>query len=47
MISINLPPIKTNKQIENFFIKKGLISIVNESKKKKPYVNEIINEQLL
>ena len=45
MISINLPPVKTKKQIESFFIKKGLISILKESKKKKSSVNGKINNE--
>ena len=42
MISINLPPKKTNKEIEKFFSKKGLNLFVNESKGKQLSVNEMI-----
>lgn len=42
MISINLPPKKTNKEIEKFFKKKGLNLFVNESKGKQLSVNEMI-----
>ena len=42
MISINLPPKKTNKEIEKFFKKKGLNLLVNESKRKRLSVNEMI-----
>lgn len=41
MIKIKFPPKKTIKQIENFFIKKGLGILVSESKKRKLHVNEM------
>lgn len=42
MVKIKLPPNKTKKQIEDFFIKKGLYLLVSESKKKNLSVNEMI-----
>ena len=42
MISINLPPKKTNKEIEKFFKKKGLNLFVSESKGRQRSVNEMI-----
>ena len=41
MIKINIPQKKNKKFIEKFFIKKGLKFLVDQSKKKKPKVNEM------
>jgi|TARA_B100000902_G_C27157656_1_gene837046 hypothetical protein len=42
MINIKIPANKSIKFIENFFIKKGLKLIVNQSKKNKANVNQMI-----
>ena len=42
MIKITLPPKKSKKYIENFFIQRGLKIIVDQSKKRKRSVNEMI-----
>ena len=44
MISINLPPKKTDKEIEKFFKKKGLNLFVDESKGKLLPVNKMIDK---
>ena len=44
MISIKLPPKKTNKEIEKFFKKRGLNLLINESKGKQLSVNEMIED---
>ena len=44
MISIQLPPKKTNKEIEKFFKKRGLNLLINESKGKQLSVNEMIED---
>ena len=41
MINIKIPPNKNEKYIENFFVKKGLKFIVDQSRRKPPKVNEM------
>lgn len=46
MIKIKLPQKKTKKQIENFFREKGLSFMVEESKKRKLYINEMTSNSI-
>jgi len=46
MIKIKLPLKKTSKEIENFFIQKGLGMLVTESKKRKLHVNEMTSSSI-
>ena len=41
MLKLKKPKFKNTKNLENFFIKKGLKLLVEQSKKKKPSVNQM------
>ena len=45
MIKIKIPPNKSKNYIENFFIKRGLKSIVNQSRGVESKVNQMILKQ--
>lgn len=45
-MKIKVPQKKSKKEIENFFIKKGLSFMVVESKKRKLYVNEMTSNSI-